>query len=193
MYQKMLKSLMIAFALMLTVSTTAFADSMASDQSKADTMASSSQTESMAPTQNSNDGTDISITFENSPVKAGDNNFKIIAEDANKKPVTGAQVKVTFDMDRSKMDTMGMKDPIVVTLKEDKLGEYSGTVKLENAGQWMAKAELNASGKNSNKDFNFTVESAGPNMIVIGGFVGVVAIIIIAALIAKKKKSTVKA
>lgn len=200
MNKKLIKSFAIAFALTLTVSTTAFAESMSSTQGKPDSMSSTATQTSMTSSQSTTDsmssspsqtgGMNVSIAFENTPVKAGENSFKIMIENSDKKPVSGAQIKTTFDMDRSKMDTMGMKDPIVVSLKEDKPGEYSGTVNLPNAGKWMAKTALSISGQNSSKDFDVTVESAGPNMLVIGGFVGAIALIIIIALIVKKKSKS---
>ena len=169
MIKKICSYLIIAFSFVLIFSTAALAESMPANK-------------------NVVDGNTVSLVFEQSPVKTGNNNFTITVMDSNDKPVSGAQIISTFDMDSSKMDTMGMAAPVAVTLKEGKPGEYTGTIALTKKGDWMAKTVLKISGKDENIQFDFNVISTGPNWFIIGGFLGVIVLVILIALIVKSKK-----
>ena len=184
MKQKIVKFLAVIFILVLALPVVALAEGMGTSMTTpASTPSSTPADTTQTPAVN------ISLIFDKTPVKTGENSFKVVVEDSNKQPVTGAVINTTFDMDRNKMDTMGMKDPIVVTLIEAKPGEYTGIVDLSKNGDWLAKSVLSINGKDANSEYDFTVQNAGPNLLVIGGFVGAIVIIVGIVLITKKKGS----
>jgi|GEM_PF-1749537 len=134
--------------------------------------------------------TKAELKFAGEKAAMSDKTFKLILMDANSQPISGAQVKVTFDMVRNGMNDMSMHDPEVVTLTPgSNAGEYTGDINLYNHGAWTAMVEYAANGKTQSTQLNFDVENSGPNWIVIGGFIGAVAVIIVTAAILKKKKS----
>ena len=49
------------------------------------------------------------------------------------------------------------------------------------------KATFNADGQEKNIDLAFNVQSAGPNWLIIGGFLGIIIVIIVIAALSKKK------
>lgn len=136
------------------------------------------------------DGVKTSLMFTNEKLKSGNNDFIISLTDKNGQPLSGIDFKVTVDMDRAGMgnDGMGKEKPMEISLKEGaKKGEYAGSVNLKNSGKWIIKATFNLNGQEKNTDFNFKVESDGPNLFVVGGFIGIVIVIIFIAVINKKK------
>lgn len=175
MIKKICKCLVIAFSFVIIFSTVAFADTMSTTKKQVD-------------------GYTVSLAFDQNPIKIGNNDFKIVVMDSNEQPVSDAQITTTFDMDRSKMDTMGMDEPVVVTLKEGESGEYTGTVNLTKKGDWKAKTEFKIQDQTKNTQFDFSVITTGPNWIVIGGFIGfIVLVIIIAFIIKTRNKKTLNA
>lgn len=132
----------------------------------------------------------IELRFAGEKAAMSDKTFMLILMDANDQPISGAQVQVTFDMVRNGMNDMSMHDPEVVTLTPgSNAGEYTGDINLYNHGAWTATVEYTSNGKPQSTQLDFDVENSGPNWIVIGGFIGAVAVIIVTAAILKKKKS----
>ena len=132
----------------------------------------------------------IELRFAGEKAAMSDKTFKLLLMDANDQPISGAQVQVTFDMVRNGMNDMSMHDPEVVTLTPgSNAGEYTGDINLYNHGAWTATVEYTSNGKPQSTQLDFDVENSGPNWIVIGGFIGAVAVIIVTAAVLKKKKS----
>ena len=169
MIKKLIKSVAVISSFILIFSSAAFADSPSGITNKVDNF-------------------HITLEFEKNPISSGGNNFKIELTDDKEVAVAGAQIKVTFDMDRTKMDVMGMDEPIVVTLAEGETGEYTGTADLSKNGDWMAKTNIKIQGQDINTQFNFGVVNTGPNWMVIGGFLGFMGVAVIVAFIVKKRK-----
>ena len=137
------------------------------------------------------DGVKASLTFAKEKLKTGSNEFTISLLDINGKPLSNANLKVTTDMDRSTDmggDGMEKDKPMMIDLKESsKKGEYSGMADFKTKGKWIIKANFDVQGQKNTIDFDFDVQSAGPNFLIIGGFSGVVVLIIAIAAINKKK------
>lgn len=170
---KLLKSFLFTSILVLSLSTFAFANTTGNQINK------------------QIDGVQATLTFVNEELKPGSNEFTIYLLDENGDPISDDNLKVTADMDRSTdmgNDGMEKDEPMIVDLKEgSQKGEYSGMVDFKNKGEWIIKATFNVQGQEKNIDFDFHVESAGPNYFIIGGFLGVIVLIIIIAAINKKK------
>jgi hypothetical protein len=116
----------------------------------------------------------------------------ITLHDSNNMPISDATVSATAEMDKNM--NMDMKDskPIAIAFeKGDDKGQYMGTVNFTDQGKWIVKSTIKMQGQEKNVDFDVDVAGSGPNWGIIGGFVGVIALIIIIAAV--KKKKTAKA
>jgi uncharacterized membrane protein YdcZ (DUF606 family) len=83
------------------------------------------------------------------------------------------------------MDMNGKK-PIEVSLENSKDGQYMGKINFTDKGKWVITANIMVNGEQKDVQFDADVVSSGPNWVVIGGFVGIVAVIIIVAAVKKK-------
>ncbi|MBP1737562.1 MAG: hypothetical protein H6Q60_1443 [Oscillospiraceae bacterium] len=199
MTNNLMKKSAVFVTLMFLLATAAFAADMDMSSSTAESSATTEDSTAQSgmdmdgaqETQEESQTADyeVSIAFENDTVKTGSNEFTLTVKDSDGQPVTGAAVLVTFDMDRSSMDSMDMSDPLEVTLTEAGGGEYTGTVELSDEGDWIADAEIVSGDTTYAQQLTFEVESAGPNMIVIGGFLGAIALIIVIAFLLKRKNA----
>ena len=137
------------------------------------------------------DGVKASLTFASEKLKPGSNEFTISLLDKDGTPLTDANLKVTADMDRSTDmggDGMTKDKPMMIDLKEGSTkGEYSGMADLKTKGKWIINATFNAGGQQKTIDLDFTVQSAGPNFLIIGGFTCVIVLVIVIAALNKKK------
>ena len=169
---KLFKNFLLSLILVLSFSTLAFAATTGTQINK------------------EVDGVKATLTFPSEKVKQGSNEFTISLMDSNNQPLTGANLKVTADMDRSSMGNDGMaKDsPMMIDLKEGiKKGEYVGMADFKDKGKWIIKSMFDVQGQGKNVDFDFNVVSAGPNWLIIVGFSGVIIIILVIAALNKKK------
>ena len=170
MIQKIFKSLTIVFTFVIVFSIVAFAGTISTNKKQVD-------------------GLNVSLVFDQNPIKTGNNNFKIIVMDSKDQPISGAQITTTFDMNKSTMGTMEILKPIAVTLKENNSGEYTGAIDLSNKGDWMVKTEFKIEGQDKNTEFEINVVNSGPNWLIIGGFLGFIVLVIIIAFVIKKKNT----
>lgn len=183
-------TIMAAIIVTSIFSTAVLADDMGSTAMQQSTTAAPAAEMSSESTQQGTSNTNVELRFAGEKAAMSDKTFKLILMDANSQPISGAQVKVTFDMVRNGMNDMSMHDPEVVALTPgSNAGEYTGDINLYNHGAWTAMVEYAANGKTQTTQLNFDVENSGPNWIVIGGFIGAVAVIIVTAAVLKKKKS----
>ena len=166
------------------------ADTMGNTTMQQSTTAASTSASGNTATQQDPSNTTAELKFAGEKAAMSDKTFKLILMDANGQPITGAQVKITFDMVKNGMNDMSMHDPEVVTLAPgSQAGEYTGDINLYSHGAWSANIEYTSNGITQSTQVNFDVANSGPNWIIIGGFIGAVAVIIVAAAILKKKKS----
>ena len=78
----------------------------------------------------------IEFGTEPSPPHKGGNTFRVTLTDASSKPITGAQVTVTFYM--AAMPAMGMAAmKTTATLNDKGNGQYEGTGELGSGGTWQ--------------------------------------------------------
>jgi len=134
-------------------------------------------------------GLKASLTFANEKLNPGSNEFTISILDKNGKPLPNANLKITAAMDTS-TDMGGMTEdkPMMIDLKEgSKKGEYTGVVDFKTKGKWIIKSTFDVQGQPKNINFNFDVQSAGPNFLIIGGFSVVIILVIVIAALNKKK------
>jgi len=174
---KLLKNFVITLILVLSFSTLAFATTTGTQINKVV------------------DGTKASLTFANEKLKPGSNEFTISLLDQNGKPLSNANLKVTAAMDTS-TDMGGMTEdkPMMIDLKEgSKKGEYTGMVDMKTKGKWIIKSTFDVQGQQKSINFDFNVESAGPNFLIIGGFSVVIILVIVIAALNKKKSKSIKA
>ena len=135
------------------------------------------------------DGIKATLTFKNEKVKTGSNEFSILLHDSNNQPITNAKVRITMSMDKtSNMGGMEEAKPVMIELKESgEKGQYSGTADFTTKGKWIIKTNFTMQGIEKSVDFNVTASSSGPNWLIIGGFLGVIALVLLIAGINKKK------
>lgn len=177
MKNKLIKKLSIISALVLTLSTSVLADG----------------TGKMI--EQTVDGVKATLMLTGDKAKTGENELTLKLSDDKNKAISDADVKVSVEMDKGSMGSMHMDEskPEAVQFKkghED--GEYVGTVKFSDKGKWKVKTSFMTSSGEKMADFDVDVVSAGPNWLVIGGFLGAAALIIITAGISKKNKKAIK-
>lgn len=171
-----MKSLVISLIIALAFSTLALADSMNMDNGTAKKV----------------DGINAELSFKNGKAQTGNGDIMIKLHDSNNKPISDATVSATAEMDKSMDMNMREIKPISIEFKNgDDQGQYMGTVNFTDKGKWIVKATIKVQGQEKNVDFDVDVASTGPNWGIIGGFLGLIALIIIIAAV--KKKKTAKA
>ncbi len=88
----------------------------------------------------------IYLSMQPSPPRKGPNTVRVKLTGTDGKPVTGAQVSVTFTI--SAMPAMGMAaQHRVASLSEKGNGEYEGTVQLPVGGTWVTNVTAQQGGK----------------------------------------------
>jgi len=183
-------TIMAAIIVTSIFSTAVLAEDMGGTSMQQSTTAAPAAEMASETTQQGTANMNVELKFAGEKAALSDKTFTLILMDTNDQPISGAQVKVTFDMVKNGMNDMSMYDPEVVTLTPgSNAGEYTGDINLYNHGAWTAMVEYAANGKTQSTQLNFDVENSGPNWIVIGGFIGAVAVIIVTAAVLKKKKS----
>lgn len=138
------------------------------------------------------DGIKVNLSFMTKDAKTGNNDLMIKLYNSKDKPIGGAKVKVTADMDRTKDDMnsqMKNSEPLQAEPQSShEEGQYMSKINFTDEGKWMIKVNFNVDGKDRVADFELNVVKAGPNWYIIGGFLGIVAIVIAFAAINKKRK-----
>lgn len=116
-----------------------------------------------------------------------------LKESATGRPIVRDSVRVELTMDEedksmSHVD-MSKQVPVVADLKasHDVPGKYSGKVNFTDAGNWKARVFVDANGVQSPVTFGMRVEGNGPNWLVIGGFVVILALVVGGAAAMKRK------
>jgi Cu(I)/Ag(I) efflux system membrane fusion protein/cobalt-zinc-cadmium efflux system membrane fusion protein len=88
----------------------------------------------------------IDLSTEPDPPRKGANTVRIKLTEADGKPVTGAQVSVTFFM--AAMPAMGMAAMRnIATLTDKGNGLYQGPVQLQNGGTWQVTVTVQRGGQ----------------------------------------------
>ncbi len=177
MKKKTIRGALLSLILTLGLSTAAFADGMGKmDMGKG--------------TEKSASGINAELTFnKDNKAKTGKNDVMITLHDDNNKEIDNADVKISAEMDKdSDMGSMDMdkSKPIEAILESSGQGQYMGNIDFSDKGKWVITANATVNGEKKDIKFDVDVVSAGPNWIVIGGFVGIVAVIIVVAAIKKK-------
>lgn len=177
MKKKTIRGALLSLILTLGLSTAAFADGMGNmDMGKG--------------TEKSASGINAELTFnKDNKAKTGKNDVMVTLHDDNNKEIDNADVKISAEMDKgSDMGGMSMDNskPIEATLESSGQGQYMGNIDFSDKGKWVITANATVNGEKKDIKFDVDVVSAGPNWIVIGGFVGIVAVIIVVAAIKKK-------
>ena len=177
MKKKTIRGAVAGLILTLGLSTAAFADGMGNmDMGKG--------------TEKSVNGISAELTFnKDNKVKTGKNDVMITLHDDNNKEIQNAEVKISAEMDKnSDMGGMNMDNskPIEAILESSGQGQYMGNIDFTDKGKWVVTANVTVNGEKKDIKFDVDVVSAGPNWVVIGGFVGIVAVVIIVAAVKKK-------
>lgn len=177
MKKKTIRGAIAGLIFTLGLSTAAFADGMGNmDMSKG--------------TEKSASGINAELTFnKDNKAKNSKNDVMITLHDDNNKEIDNADVKISAAMDKnSDMGGMNMDNskPTEVTLESSGNGQYMGNIDFSDKGKWVVTANVMVNGEKKDIKFDVDVASAGPNWVVIGGFVGIVAVIIIVAAVKKK-------
>lgn len=122
----------------------------------------------------------------------GDNEFKVKVSQGNT-PAQSLDVKISAVMDTTdtsmNMDMgNGTEKAVVQNLTETQAGTYSGKINLNGDGRWLLTVQF----LDQTETFPITVEKSGPNLLVIGGFIGIILIIIVVTGVMKKRKKASK-
>ncbi len=172
---KIFTGIILSLIMVTILSSIVFADSMGMEEG----------------TQKQVNGINAKLSFKHEKVETGKNDIMITLTGSNNQPVSDAVVKATAEMDKGMDMNMGDSKPIEIAFEKSDAGQFMGTVDFSDKGKWFVKAIINVQGQEQNVDFEVDVTGGGPNWIVIGGFLGAIALIIIIAAI--KKKQTAKA
>lgn len=181
MKNKTIRGAILSLILTLGFSTSAFADGMGNmDMAKG--------------MEKSVNGINAELTFnKDNKVKTGKNDVMVTLHDNNNKEIENADVNISAEMDKnSDMGGMNMdkSKPIEVALESSGEGQYMGNIDFTDKGKWTVTANvIMANGEKKELQFDVDVASAGPNWVVIGGFMGIVSVIIIVAAVKKKQGS----
>jgi hypothetical protein len=180
MKKKTIRGAILSLILTLGLSTAAFADGMGNmDMGKG--------------TEKSMNGINAELTFnKDNKAKTGKNDVMVTLHDNNNKEIDNATVNISAEMDKnSNMGGMNMdgSKPIEATLKDSGNGQYMGEINFTDKGTWTVTATTMVNGEKKDIKFDVDVVSSGPNWVVIGGFIGIVAVIIVVAAVKKKKSS----
>ncbi len=177
MKKKTIRGAILSLILTLGLSTAAFAEGMGNmDMGKG--------------TEKSMNGINAELTFnKDNKAKTGKNDVMVTLHDDKDKEIDNATVKINAEMDNSSnMGGMNMdkSKPIEAALESSGKGQYMGNIDFTDKGKWTVTANVMVNGEKKDIKFDVDVTSAGPNWVVIGGFVGIVAVIIVVAAVKKK-------
>ena len=138
----------------------------------------------------------VVLSFMSPTVKTGPNEIMVRLRDAQDKPVENVKITLTADMDRGASMAghgMEMQKQIVLELQPahemEKMGDYMARIEFSDKGKWLLHAVFDVGGKNNQVDFEVQVSSAGPNGLLIGGFLALIVLVILIAGIAKRKRN----
>jgi Cu(I)/Ag(I) efflux system membrane fusion protein/cobalt-zinc-cadmium efflux system membrane fusion protein len=100
------------------------------------------------------------LTTDPNPPARGKNNLTVTVRDSTGKPVSGAQVSVTFYM--AAMPAMGMAAmKAQSSLVEQRGGTYAGTIDLQSGGTWQVTLTASKGGQTLvGKQFNVSVSGS---------------------------------
>lgn len=177
MKNKTIRGALLSLILTLGLSTVAFADTM--DMGKG--------------TEKSVNGINAELSFnKDNKSKTGKNDVMITLHDSNDKEIESATVNISAEMDKNSDMSINMdkSKPIEASLENSEKGQYMGNINFTDKGKWIVTANLMVNGEKQNLQFDVYVANGGPNWIVIGGFIGIIALIIIVAAIKNKQGSS---
>ncbi|GFZ33823.1 hypothetical protein CSC2_43490 [Clostridium zeae] len=171
MRKKTIRSLVFSLMFILISSTAALADEM--NMGKA--------------TSKSVDGITAELSFKGEEAKTGKDQIMITLHDSNDKEIDNADVTIIAKMPQDDSMKMNSNEPITVKLEKNEKGQYMGYINFTDKGKWTITTNITVQGEKKSIDFDTNVVSGGPNWIIIGGFLGAVALIIIVAVVKKKQ------
>ena len=145
----------------------------------------------------------IELAFMANPVVVGKNQIMVRLEDSTMTPIDGAMIKTSAKMDESmKMDSSAMSNQkaIVLDLMKNpdatKKGEYMADMQFPYDGKWIVDASVQVGSATLPATFVVEVGKSGPNMIIVGAFIALIALVMVIAAVNKargKKEKAVKA
>lgn len=148
-------------------------------------------------------GYQIELAFMANPVVVGKNQIMIRLKDSAMTPVDGAMVKTSAKMDESmKMDSSAMSNQKAIMLDlmknpdATKKGEYMADIQFPYDGKWIVDASVQVGSATLPATFVVEVGKSGPNMIIVGAFIALIALVMVIAAVNKargKKEKAVKA
>ncbi len=148
-------------------------------------------------------GYKVELVFMNGAPMVGKNQMMIRLSDSMMAPVDGAMVSATAKMDAGmSMGGSSMSEGKSLTMEMmagaagSKKGEYMATVDFPNEGKWVVDASAKVGDASLPASFEVEVAKAGPNMLIVGGFIGIILLVIVVAAINKArsgKSGTAKA
>ncbi|GFP75721.1 FixH family protein [Clostridium fungisolvens] len=171
MGKKTIRGLIFGLMFVLVSSTVALADEM--NMGKA--------------TSKSVDGITAELSFKDEEAKTGKDQIMITLHDINDKEIDNADVTIIAKMPQDDSMKMDSNEPITIKLEKSEKGQYMRDINFTDKGKWIVTADITVQGEKKSIDFDVNVVSGGPNWIVIGGFLGAIALIIVVAAIKKKQ------
>lgn len=181
MKKKTIGGTVLSLILTLGLSTAAFADGMDMGGNV---------------TEKKIDGINVELSFQDEKVKTGKSQIMLTLHDSNDKEIEISNItinaKMADDADMEMDMNMDESKPIEVDLENSGKGQYMGEIDFTDRGKWVVTANFVVNGQEKSLDFDVEVANGGPNWGVIGGFIGIVALIIIVAAIKKKQVKAAK-
>ena len=135
------------------------------------------------------DGIRVVLVLPKGHAVTGINELEIRLHDAKDTPIEGATVKVTSQMEPSGMAMEKLAPKTVRLDTGTEKGEYVGKVDLTDAGKWILMTSFEVSGLEKEVNFDVEVEGTSRNWLVLGGFVGVLALVVAVAAVSKSRKA----
>lgn len=147
------------------------------------------------------DGYTVKLEFPAGEAQRGLNDVTIGLTDANGKPLSGVAVTIATEQHIEEMDmgggtSSGMDmggnsatghSEMTAMKPGASPGHYAGQAEFGDGGDWMVVVAFTIEGKERSVSIPVDLPKSGPNMLVIGGFLALIAVVVIIAAARRKK------
>ncbi|MDO8473490.1 MAG: hypothetical protein Q7T05_06705 [Dehalococcoidia bacterium] len=151
------------------------------------------------------DGYTVKLEFPAGEAHRGLNDVTIGLIDANGRPLSGVAVTIATEQHTKEMvmgggTSSGMDmggnsatghSEMAAMKPGTSPGHYAGQVDFGDGGDWMVVVAFTIEGKERSVSIPVDLPNSGPNMLVIGGFLALIAVVVIVAAARRKKAAAV--
>lgn len=149
------------------------------------------------------DGYTVKLEFPAGEAQRGLNDVTIGLVDANGRPLSGVAVTIATEKHVEEMDMGGGTgsgmdmggssstghSEMAAMKPGTSPGHYDGQVEFGKGGDWMVVVAFTIEGKERSVSIPVDLPNSGPNMLVIGGFLALIAAVVVVAAVRRKKSA----